>query len=109
MLQNIAQDEPPETETLYDQPLPDRSKSRVAGPYTVEQIPSFGIDPIDAELYQPAALAEDDRSDDIRHRGESDPVRSIGELGGCVGNRHPEGSESHGRRVEGMVDGCTAR
>jgi predicted helicase len=30
-------------------------------------------------------------------------------LGGCVGNRHPEGSESHGRRVEGMVDGCTAR
>jgi hypothetical protein len=31
------------------------------------------------------------------------------DLGGCVGNRHPEGSESHGRRVEGMVDGCTAR
>jgi adenine-specific DNA-methyltransferase len=79
-LRSIAQDEPPSTETLYDQPLPDRSKTRVAGPYTVEQIPSFGIDPIEAELYQPAALAEDDRSDDIRHRGESDPVRSIGEL-----------------------------
>jgi hypothetical protein len=31
------------------------------------------------------------------------------DLGGCVGNRHPEGSESHQRRVEGMVDGCTAR
>jgi adenine-specific DNA-methyltransferase len=79
-LKSIAQDEPPETETLYDQPLVDRARARVAGPYTVEQIPSFGIDPIEAELYQPAALAEDDRSDDIRHRGESDPVRSIGEL-----------------------------
>jgi adenine-specific DNA-methyltransferase len=79
-LKSLAYGEPPETEILYDQPLPDRSKSRVAGPYTVEQIPSFGIDPIEAELYEPGALAEDDRSDDIRHRGESDPVRSIGEL-----------------------------
>src|SRR5450759_1291138 len=79
-LRSIAQDEPAETEILYDQPLPDRSKSRVAGPYTVEQIPSFGIDPVEAELYEPETLAEDDRRDDIRHRSESDPVRSIGEL-----------------------------
>jgi adenine-specific DNA-methyltransferase len=80
MLQNIAQNEPPEIETLYDQPLVDHARARVAGPYTVEQIPSFGIDPVEAELYEPAVLAEDDRSDDIRHRGESDPVHSIGEL-----------------------------
>jgi len=79
-LRSIAQDEPPETEILYDQPLPERSKTRVAGPYTVEQIPSFGIDPVEAERYEPGTLAEDDRSDDIRHRGESDPVHSIGEL-----------------------------
>jgi adenine-specific DNA-methyltransferase len=79
-LRSIAQDEPPETETLYDQPLVDRARARVAGPYTVEQIPSFGIDPVEAELYEPGTLAEDDRSDDIRHRSESDPVRSIGEL-----------------------------
>jgi adenine-specific DNA-methyltransferase len=79
-LRSIAQDEPAETETLYDQPLLDRARSRVAGPYTVEQIPSFGIDPVEAEMYEPGTLAEDDRSDDIRHRGESDPVHSIGEL-----------------------------
>jgi adenine-specific DNA-methyltransferase len=78
-LKSIAQDEPPETETLYDQPTRDRSKTRVSGPFTVEQIPSFGIDEADG-LYEPGMLGEDDRSDDIRHRGETDPVRSIGEL-----------------------------
>jgi adenine-specific DNA-methyltransferase len=79
-LRSIAQGEPPETETLYDQPLVDRGRARVSGPFTVEQIPSFGIDPTDADLYEPEALAERDRDDDIRHRGEADPVRSIGEL-----------------------------
>jgi hypothetical protein len=47
-------------------------------------------------------------------RGEAEgamgpPAVLVLDLGGCVGNRHPEGSESHGRRVEGMDDGCTAR
>ena len=65
--------------TLYDQPLVDRSKARVSGPFTVEQIPSFGIDDTE-DLYEPDALGEADRPDDLRHRGESDPVRSIGEL-----------------------------
>ena len=46
----------------------------------MEQIPSFGIDTDDDATYDPGVLDEDDRSDDIRHRGESDPVRSIGEL-----------------------------
>jgi adenine-specific DNA-methyltransferase len=79
-LRNIVQDEPPETETLFDQPIPDNTKTRVSGPFTIEQIPSFGIDPIDGETYDPTALDEDARSDDIRHPGQSDPVRSIGEL-----------------------------
>ena len=79
-LRSIAQNEPPETETLCDQPLVERSKVRVAGPFTVEQIPSFGIDAEEAAAYEPEALAERDRADDIRHRSEADPVRSIGEL-----------------------------
>ena len=78
-LKSIAQDEPPETETLYDQPFLDRSKTRVSGPFTVEQIPSFGIEDTD-DLYDPSALDERDRADDIRRRGDADPVRSIGEL-----------------------------
>ena len=81
-LRSIAQNEPPETETLYDQPIKDPKKTRVSGPFTVEQIPSYGIDLDDPDAYDPGALAEDDRSDDIRHRGtgEADPVSSIGEL-----------------------------
>lgn len=79
-LRSIAQNEPPETETLYDQPLVERGKTRVSGPFTVEQIPSFGIEVGDDATYDPTALDEDARADDLRHRGESDPVRSIGEL-----------------------------
>ncbi len=82
-LRSIAQDEPPETETLYDQPKVDRRKTRVAGPFTVEQIPSFGIEARDGDgigQYDPGALDERDRSDDVRHRSNENPVSSIGEL-----------------------------
>src|SRR5205823_6093086 len=65
--------------TLYDQPLVDKRRTRVTGPFTVEQIPSFGIEESDA-TYDPAALTERHRDDDVRHRSEESPVRSIGEL-----------------------------
>ena len=35
-LKSIANNEPPATETLYDQPLVEKGKSRVTGPFTVE-------------------------------------------------------------------------
>jgi len=82
-LRSIAQREPPETETLYDQPRVDRRKTRVSGPFTVEQIPSFGIEPTDGDgigAYDPGALTESDRADDVRHRSYENPVSSIGEL-----------------------------
>ncbi|OUM03826.1 hypothetical protein A8M77_03715 [Variovorax sp. JS1663] len=37
-LKSLANDEPPETKTLYDQPEIDRKKLRVAGPFTVETL-----------------------------------------------------------------------
>jgi len=40
MLKSIANDEPPEQETLYDQPIVDKSKLRVTGPFTVEAVPA---------------------------------------------------------------------
>ena len=40
MLKNIANNEPPEQETLYDQPLVDTGKMRVTGPFTVEAVPA---------------------------------------------------------------------
>ncbi|MCF8081804.1 MAG: site-specific DNA-methyltransferase [Deltaproteobacteria bacterium] len=39
-LKSIANNEPPTEETLYDQPLIDRKKTRVTGPFTVEAVPS---------------------------------------------------------------------
>lgn len=39
-LKSIANNEPAGTETLYDQPEPDKSKARVSGPFTVEAVPA---------------------------------------------------------------------
>jgi adenine-specific DNA-methyltransferase len=40
-LKSLANDEPPETETLYDKPHEDKKKLRVAGPFTVETLQNF--------------------------------------------------------------------
>jgi adenine-specific DNA-methyltransferase len=50
-LGSLANDEPPETVTLYDQPFTDKKKLRVAGPFTVETLQSY-------EPLVPEALAE---------------------------------------------------
>jgi adenine-specific DNA-methyltransferase len=39
-LKNIANNEPSDTETLYDQPYTDSKKTRITGPFTVESIPA---------------------------------------------------------------------
>jgi len=39
-LKSIANDEPPDQETLFDQPLTDTSRARVTGPFTVEAVPA---------------------------------------------------------------------
>lgn len=39
-LGSIANDEPPAEEILYDRPIVDHTKKRVAGPFTVEAVPS---------------------------------------------------------------------
>lgn len=39
-LGSVANDEPPETEALFDKPSIDTSKGRVTGPFTVEAVPS---------------------------------------------------------------------
>ena len=48
-LKSIANDEPPATETLYDQPEIDKTKVRVTGPFTVESLPAITVKPIDGE------------------------------------------------------------
>jgi len=56
-LKSIANGEPPEQETLYDQPEIDRTKIRISGPFTVEALPAPVVRPIDE-----ASLLEEDYS-----------------------------------------------
>jgi adenine-specific DNA-methyltransferase len=46
-LKSIANNEPPATETLYDQPRVDRKRNRVSGPFTVEAVPAPTVKSVD--------------------------------------------------------------
>lgn len=46
-LKSIANNEPPATETLYDQPEIDKGKVRITGPFTVEALPAPVMKPLD--------------------------------------------------------------
>ena len=46
MLKSIANNEPPGEETLYDQPLIEKNKVRVTGPFTMEAVPAPAVRPI---------------------------------------------------------------
>lgn len=49
-LKSIANNEPPGTETLYDQPFADKKKTRVSGPFTVEAVPAPAVKSVDVLL-----------------------------------------------------------
>ncbi len=69
-LRSIAQNEPPEQETLYDQPEIDRAKVRVSGPFTVEAIPVPAMEsPSESTIPQ---LEADARKDDLAQRGRGE-------------------------------------
>ena len=46
-LKSVANNEPPSTETLYDQPEIEKKKVRVSGPFTVEALPAPVVRPLD--------------------------------------------------------------
>lgn len=46
-LKSIANNEPPATETLYDQPEIDKDKVRITGPFTMEALPAPVVKPLD--------------------------------------------------------------
>ena len=52
-LKSIANDQPPATETLYDQPLRDSKRARVSGPFTVEAVPAPVVQSLDEIATQP--------------------------------------------------------
>ncbi len=53
-LGSLANDEPPEQVTLYDQPTKDNKKLRVAGPFTVETLQAY--EPLPPEAVEEASL-----------------------------------------------------
>ncbi len=55
-LKSLAQDLDPDEEILYDQPLEDKKKLRVSGPFTVETLQSFNV-------VNPDSLGIDERNE----------------------------------------------
>jgi len=54
MLGALANSEPTSEEQLHDQPLPDKSKLRVSGPFTVEAVPAPVVRPVEELPEEPA-------------------------------------------------------
>ena len=54
----LGYDEPPVEIMLYDQPLTDRARARVAGPFTMEAVPSPVVKPLD-EIQEPETQPAD--------------------------------------------------
>jgi len=50
-LKSIANNEPPEQETLYDQPEIEKRKVRISGPFTVEALPAPTVKPLDDDTH----------------------------------------------------------
>ena len=64
-LGSLANDEPPEEVTLFDQPAVDRKKLRISGPFTVETLQSF--EPLSPEAVDEASL-DTERLEAFQHR-----------------------------------------
>jgi adenine-specific DNA-methyltransferase len=68
---SIANAEPPKPETLYDKPIPERGRTRVSGPFTVEAVPAPAVkafDEIDEDVQ--AADRSIARSGETQRQGD---------------------------------------
>lgn len=69
-LKSIANNEPPDPETLYDQPFTDNSKARVTGPFTVEAVPAPMVKSL-AEISGEETSAPIPADDSVARSGET--------------------------------------
>lgn len=84
-LGSIANNEPPKEETLYDQPLIEKRKVRVTGPFTVEAVPSLRVKPFDghepkveADNEQLARMGETNKQAEWRDELKTTGIRATG-------------------------------
>ena len=70
-LKSIANNEPPATETLYDQPEIDKTKVRITGPFTVEALPAPVVKPLDelGDIEDDTSTKQTDWRDQLRATG----------------------------------------
>jgi adenine-specific DNA-methyltransferase len=66
----LANDEPVREEALYDQPVIDRSRVRVSGPFTVEAVPAPVVRPVEDLPEEPADDASVARSGETLRQAE---------------------------------------
>jgi adenine-specific DNA-methyltransferase len=82
MLSSIANDEQPGQDILYDQPMIDKTKKRVTGPFTVEAVPSQEIRSLDditeVETKQEADNTIARSGETLRQNEWIDELRSTG-------------------------------
>ncbi len=100
-LGSIANNEPPGTETLYDQPLVDKQKHRVSGPFTVEAVPAPAVMSVEAILEnapQPADVSIARSGETLRQGEWRDELLR-------TGIRGREGQYIHFARLE-PLPGC---
>ncbi|MGW3353686.1 site-specific DNA-methyltransferase [Nonomuraea rubra] len=64
-LRSIARAEPPETVPLYDQPLVVKGRVRVAGPFTVEALSRYAVNPTDPDVAESVPAAESGNHVDV--------------------------------------------
>jgi adenine-specific DNA-methyltransferase len=79
-LKSIANDEPPEQETLYDQPEIDKNIVRVSGPFTVEALPAPVVKPLD----DVSGFKDDDTAKRADWRAELAATGIIGRSGAKI-------------------------
>lgn len=66
MLKDLANNEPSAKETLYDQPIVDKKKTRITGPFTVESIPAPFVKDLEG-----AIEGEIDADTSVTRKGET--------------------------------------
>ncbi|MCF8219023.1 MAG: site-specific DNA-methyltransferase [Bacteroidales bacterium] len=82
-LKSLANDEEPETETLYDKPYEDKKRMRVSGPFTVETLQSF--EPVNPEELE--ELNRDNEENQNFEQNVFEHLKSAGVKNGIRGEK----------------------
>ena len=79
-LRSIANDDPPDNETLYDQPVIQSNKTRISGPFTVEAVPAPTVKSIDelSEEFETSGNADMSRQHQWRDELSKTGIRGKG-------------------------------